>query len=69
MIEEAEAEAAQLREERLAEAEETIETRRQDVLAEGERERDRLVERAEGRTEDVIEYVVDAFEEAVHAQA
>ena len=41
---------------------------RPEVLAEGETEREELESRARENEEEVTDYVVDLFEEAVHAQ-
>ncbi|MDX1746014.1 MAG: V-type ATP synthase subunit H, partial [Halobacteriales archaeon] len=68
-VAEAEADAESLREERLAAAREEIEAERQEILAEGEAERAALESAAADNRESVVEYVVDRFDEAVHAQA
>ena len=67
-IEEAREEAEEMREERLAEARAEIEQERETIVAEGQAEREALEASARERTDEVVEYVVDLFEEAVHAQ-
>ena len=54
--------------ERLEEAREEVETERERILAEGREEREQLTAAAQERTAEVVEHVVDLFEEAVHAQ-
>ncbi|WP_332897302.1 MULTISPECIES: ATP synthase archaeal subunit H [unclassified Haladaptatus] len=66
--EEAHEEARELEEQRLATAESELEAERKEILAAGEAEREALEERAQSRVDDVVSFVVESFEEAVHAQ-
>ena len=55
--------------ERLAEAREDIEDETDEIAAEGESDREAMIEQAEANEDDVVEYVVEEFEDRVHAQA
>jgi V/A-type H+-transporting ATPase subunit G/H len=57
-----------LAEQRLEEARAEIESEREEILEAGRETRDRLESQAEERIEEVVEYVLEAFEEGVHAQ-
>ncbi|WP_423743627.1 ATP synthase archaeal subunit H (plasmid) [Haladaptatus sp. SPP-AMP-3] len=65
---EAHEEAEELEQRKLENARDDIESERKKLLAEGEEEREALETRAEENVDDAIEFVLDRFREAVHAQ-
>jgi V/A-type H+-transporting ATPase subunit G/H len=78
-IEEARAEAEEIREraheeadadaeERLEDAREEIEAEREQLIEEGEAARENLEAAAQAQVDEVVDHVIDLFEEAVHAQ-
>jgi V/A-type H+-transporting ATPase subunit G/H len=66
--EEAREEAQEMKDARVAEAREEIEEEREAILAEGKEEREALESRAADQRDEVVEYTVELFTEAVHAQ-